>query len=93
MANALGLAAPITGTVAAQVLIAAVAAPITGAVAAQFLIAALAIAGARSFFGFRPRLLGIRVTPRGGTDQVRRYPLLANAAKPPDSYGGRLSPA
>jgi hypothetical protein len=39
-----------------------------------------ALAGARFFFGFRPRLLGIWVT--SGLDRIRRrYPLLANAAQ------------
>jgi hypothetical protein len=40
-----------------------------------------AIAEAGFFFGFRPRLLGIRVTQWVGNDQVRRYPLPANAAQ------------
>jgi hypothetical protein len=40
-----------------------------------------AFAGARFFFGFRPRLLGIYGNQWVGADQVRRYPLLANAAQ------------
>jgi hypothetical protein len=47
-----------------------------------------ALAGARLFFGFRPRLLGIG-KQWVGTDQVGRgisYPLLANAPTPVDGY-------
>jgi hypothetical protein len=40
-----------------------------------------ALAGARFFFGFRPRLLGIRVTSGLARIRYRRYPLLANAAQ------------
>ena len=47
-----------------------------------------ALAGARFFFGFRPRLLGIRVT--GGSARIRYVAIRFSAmrSKPPDGYGG-----
>ena len=52
-----------------------------------------ALAGARFFFGFRPRLLGIRVT--SGLARIRYVAIRLSPMppKPPDGYGGSLTSA